>query len=348
MFRIYLDDILIHDPLLSSTGLVVSNPTLDITLNKTNALQFVIYPTNPHYDKVVKTTSIYTVYDDDILKFRGRLLNDTLNFNRAKSVYVEGDLAFLLDTIVRPFTLVGTPETYLHYILSQHNLKCGNDKKIELGRMNIDDERVRFTCGDYSTTYTAFTDGLVSNFGGYFRTRHVGDKTFLDYTKDIGKLSSQVIRFGDNMLDFSRSMDANDIFTRIIPLGTDGDGNYVSISSVNNGKDYLENAKAIRSMGVIEKAVPFDFTDNPRLVKILGKRYLESCLEATFSVELSIVDMHNLNVDVDEIDVGDKLRVQSDYHNIDQIFRCTSINYDMTVPYKSKYTFDANYADVLE
>ena len=42
---------------------------------------------------------------------------------------------------------------------------------------------------------------------------------YIDYVKQYGKISTQSIRFGENILDFQKYVKAEDIKTAIIPIG---------------------------------------------------------------------------------------------------------------------------------
>lgn len=83
--------------------------------------------------------------------------------------------------------------------------------------------------------------------GGYIRPRLTDGQRYIDLVAEYGKVNSQVIEFGLNMLDISEYISADNVFTVLIPLGAeqqDADGNNtgrLTIASVNSGKDYISD-----------------------------------------------------------------------------------------------------------
>ena len=106
MYVIKCDDYVLSDPRLKN--LFVSNPKLNLEVNKNGSLDFTIYSDHPYYDKLKRLKSIITVYQDNIIIFKGRIIDDELGFYNEKQVSVEGILAFLLDSVQEPFTYQGT------------------------------------------------------------------------------------------------------------------------------------------------------------------------------------------------------------------------------------------------
>ena len=104
MWKIYCDDYLLHDDRLS---LKVYQPRLEMELNKTGSFTFSIDTDHPYYSVIHRMKSIITVYQDDYLLFRGRVLEDELGFHNERQVSCEGELAFLLDSIQRPYESTG-------------------------------------------------------------------------------------------------------------------------------------------------------------------------------------------------------------------------------------------------
>ena len=118
-YRVYCDGLLLYRSKLSN--LKIFNPSVELELNKTGSFDFTVYPEHPYYGLIKKLKSIITIYQDDYRLFRGRVLDEEVGFHNQKSVSCEGDLAFLLDSVLRPFSLTGTPSTVLAYILELHN-----------------------------------------------------------------------------------------------------------------------------------------------------------------------------------------------------------------------------------
>lgn len=89
MYKVYSDSHLIYSDAIESLKII--QPKMNLELNKTGSFEFVIYPQHPYYDVLRKMKSIITVYQDDFMIFRGRILNDELGFHDEKQVFCEGE-----------------------------------------------------------------------------------------------------------------------------------------------------------------------------------------------------------------------------------------------------------------
>ena len=54
----------------------IFDPSLELEVNKTGSFVFTLFPSHPRYDLIRKLKSIITVYQDDYLLFRGRVLEE--------------------------------------------------------------------------------------------------------------------------------------------------------------------------------------------------------------------------------------------------------------------------------
>ena len=105
MWQITCDQYVLYDD--RHDLLRVLNPKLSLEVNTVGSLNFQIYESHPFFNEIKKLSSIVKVYRKNKLMFRGRVLEDKKDFNNAKQVDCEGELAFLLDSIYRPFDLTG-------------------------------------------------------------------------------------------------------------------------------------------------------------------------------------------------------------------------------------------------
>ena len=100
-YKIFCDDYCLYDSQLDDFQ--VGHPTLKQEVNCVDELKFTIYPSHPYFNNISKLSSIVTVYRDDNLIFKGRVISSNQGFHNEKEITCEGVLAFLLDTIIRPF-----------------------------------------------------------------------------------------------------------------------------------------------------------------------------------------------------------------------------------------------------
>ena len=345
MYRVYCDGQLIEHGRL--TELRIHNPSLEVELNKTGSFTFTIYPDHPRYDLIQRMKSIITIYDEDFLLFRGRVLDDEIGWHNEKTVSCEGDMAFLLDSIQRPYDFTGSIPEYLNMLLDSHNSQVEADKRFTLGNVTVTDANdyiVRSNI-EYTDTWTEMKSKLLDNLGGYLRVRYEGNVQYLDYLKDITLLAPQSIEFGRNLLDIKRIRKGADIATVIIPLGAkikDEEGKdtdaRLTIASVNNGEDFILDADGVAQYGTIVKQVIFDDITDPETLKQRGQAHLADSVNLPETLELTAADLAATGVDITAFHVGTMVRVFSRQHGIDQMFPASKMSIKLNDPAASKLT----------
>ena len=288
--------------------------------------------------------------------FMGRVLHDKKGFYKSKEVYCEGQLAFLLDSVQRPYSFQGdVPELFSQFI-SSHNNQVDNWKQFQVGNVTVTDpnDYINRESSQYPNTLDELNEKLVDKLGGYLVPRLQNGIRYLDYLKAPGKKNSQVIEFGKNLLDITEYITADEVFTVLIPLGAklkDEEGNEtgrLTIESVNEGKDYIENELGISLFGRIVRTKEWDdITIADNLLRA-GNAHLESAIEMAVSIVIKAYDLHIADVEAELICVGDDVRVISPPHGIDAFFRCTRIELDLLEPGNSVYTFGFSFTTLTE
>lgn len=87
MYQVKCDDNYIYDPRVKELKII--SPVLSVELNKTGSFDFIIPPQNPCYNLISKLKSIITIYQDGEEIWRGRVLNDKIDFYKRKQVECE-------------------------------------------------------------------------------------------------------------------------------------------------------------------------------------------------------------------------------------------------------------------
>ena len=158
----------------------------------------------------------------------------------------ESELAFLVDSIQRPFSFTGTAADLFRQFITNHNAQVGTEQRFILGNCDISDS-VTISESEYLTTWESIQKKLLDVFGGYVWIRHETNGIYIDYLKELNYLSPQKIEFGKNLLDLKRETKGEDIATAIIPIGENG----MTIESVNKCVDYVYNQEAVDTYGWI-------------------------------------------------------------------------------------------------
>lgn len=337
MYTIYADDALLYSP--GDEELSVLSPVLETSCNAAGTLTFVLLPAHPLYDKLQKLKTRIRVMQDDEILWRGRVLETETDFYRQKTVTCEGELTYLVDSVLHPYKLAdydGTAAGLFRLYLTRHNEAVSEAQQFQIGNVDIETLSSVENMG-YGNTWDEISDNLIDIHGGFLRIRHEDGARYLDWTKASGTSCGQVIRFGENLLDLSEYVSASEVVTCLIPYAGQGDSK-ITISSVNGGKDYIEDAAGIALYGRIWGVTEFDAKDASTLLE-MAKENLQKRLKETITITISAVDLHLLDVNAESFRVGDKVRVVSPPHGIDAEYTCTAISLDLVSPDQSEYTF---------
>ena len=225
MYTVYAGTRLLYHPKLVEDGFVIYNPVVTLEANKSGSFQFTMPVTNSAYNFLEKMKTVITVYNDGEEIFRGRILNDERDFYNNKVIYCEGEMAFLLDSVIRPYT-PSEPQTireFLVDILDMHNAQVDEFKRFTMGQCDIGvdmGQEFRWPVEDYTSAWGVI-QGLLDYFGGYIRTRLENGVRYFDYISSYNHTNTQVVAFGENLLDISHYISAENVITTLIPLGVD-------------------------------------------------------------------------------------------------------------------------------
>lgn len=356
MYTIYADGQLVYAPTLSGEGYAAISPKVEVEVNKAGSAGFVLPPGNVMYDRIQKLKSVVTIYDRDEEIFRGRVLHDEKDFYNRKDIYCEGELAFLMDTIVRPYSHKGGVEALFRKFVDNHNSQVDSWKQFRPGIVTVTDpnDYIARASSGYPNSADEMNAKLVKLLGGYLRPRLSEGIRYLDYVEEYGSVSGQAIEFGRNLLDISEYISAEDVFTVLIPLGADqqdADGNSagkLTITSVNDGKDYIEDSNAVSLFGRIVRIHEWDNVTLATNLLRKGKQYLAEGIEMAVSLSIKAVDLHLLDVDTDRIKLGDYIRVISLPHRLDKYFLCSKISYDLVNPQNTEFTLGAAFTSLTD
>lgn len=337
MYTIYADDALLYSP--GDEELSVLSPMLETQCNAAGTLTFVLLPEHPMYSSLHKMRTRIVVKQDDEIIWRGRVLETETDFYRQKTVTCEGELTYLVDSVLHPYKLAdydGTAAGLFRLYLTRHNEAVSEAQQFQIGNVDIETLSSVENTG-YANTWDEISDNLIDIHGGFLRIRHEDGARYLDWTKESGTSCGQVIRFGENLLDLSEYVSASEVVTCLIPCAGQGDSQ-ITIASVNGGKDYIEDAAGIALYGRIWGVTEFDTKDASTLLE-MAKENLQKRLKETITITISAVDLHLLDVNAESFRVGDKVRVVSPPHGIDAEYTCTAISLDLVNPDQSEYTF---------
>jgi hypothetical protein len=340
MYKIKADGVVFYAPSSDDMALQVLSPKASFELNKAGSLTFTVLPGNVMYHNLHKLKTVVTLEQDDEIVFCGRVLETVTDLHNQKEVYCEGELAFLLDSLQRPYKFDGKSADLFRQLLTVHNEQTEDYKHFEPGIVTaVDDEDTSNVTGDsFSDTLSEIRSLLVDEHEGYLRVRRENGVRYLDYVSTFDQPCSQEINFGVNMIDIENKVNAQEVCTILVPVGKLINGEYTNIKKVNDGKDYIEDTEGVEKYGRIVKTRNWDDVTDPGELLSLGLKHMAK-LKAETTLTITAIDMHACGVDVDSIHLGDTVHLHSIPHGLDKDEVCTAVELDIENPEKSDYTF---------
>jgi len=345
MYRVYSDGQLIYHSQLESMQIL--NPSIELEVNKTGSFVFTMHQDHPRYGLIQKLKSIITVYQGEYLLFRGRVLDDAIGWHNEKEIICEGELAFLLDSQLRPYDFTGSITEYIQMLLDSHNAQVEAEKRFVLGKVTVTDANdyiVRSNI-EYTDTWKEMNDKLLGILGGYLHVRHEDGVHYLDYLKEYTLLAPQKITFSKNLLDLKRIRKGSEIATAVIPLGAkiqDAEGKdtdkRLTVESVNGGLDVIVDEEAKAQYGYIVKSVIFDDVTEPGNLMTKGKAHLASLVKSLESIELTAADMATTGQDITSFHLGTWVETESTPHGINQRFLVSKLAINLSDPGANRMT----------
>ena len=351
VYTVYCDNELLFDPRIDE--LAIFNKKIALEVNKTGSFDFKIYPSHPMYDRIKRLKSSIEVYQDAYLVFRGRVLDDKLDFNNAKDVICEGDLAFLNDGIVRPYTYSGSVSGFLSYILAEYNAQVEVAKRFVLGNVTVTDPNDYITRSSITaaSAWDVVNDKLIKLLGGYIRIRRSGGINYVDYLEDSTAQSLQEIKLGENLLDLNKEIKGQDIVTALIPygakLGNDTDER-LTIAAVNGGIDYVFNQDAVDAYGWIFATKTWDDVTVGDNLLTKAAAELASRINLSVSLDVSAIDLSMTDDQIDELRFFEYVKINSPAHQLNEFMLIQKLTIDMDNPQNNKLTLGTQYATFSE
>lgn len=363
MYKVYSDDYLLYNPEIES--LKIFSPKLELELNKTGSFDFLIYPEHPYFDKLEKLNSIITVYQDDYLIFRGRILNEQQGFYNEKQVSCEGELAFLCDSIQRPYDFMSgdkhtTIEDLFTFFINNHNAQVAEDRRFIVGNITVTDPNNYIVRSDstYLNTWDSINQKLIETNGGYLWIRHEADGNYIDYLEDFNTISNQSIEFGKNLLNIDKVIKGEDIATALIPLGAKAEESEDRLTieelpddltgDICKKKDYVYSPEAVEKYGWIFKTQSWDDVTQASNLLLNGKAALSELINQSITIELNGFDLAAMDKDISGFKLGVYVPVKTTPHGLNNNFLVKKLSIELTNPQNNVLTLGVTYLAFTE
>ena len=344
MYSIYADGTCIYSDVFAVDSMKVINPKLTLEDNGAGSLAVTLPPHNAGYASIVRMVTDISVQKDGEEIWAGRVLSESEDFYRNRILYCEGELAYFNDSTQPPAEYSGmSVRGYLERLIAVHNSKVAANRRFTLGAVTVVDKNFPTYYTNHDKTMAVF-NALVEQYGGHLRVRKVNGVRYLDYLAEYPDTCSQVIQFGSNIIDFTKQWDSTEFATVIVPLGNRLEDSpiealdaYLTVESVNHGSMYVQSNEAVAVYGWIEKAVTWDDVSDPAVLLEKAKAYLSDIQFDNMGLELSVLDLHYLDVDVEAVKLLDEIRVISRPHGLDRMFPVTKLEIPLDSPEQTQF-----------
>lgn len=340
-------EIKIYDGHEDQQGIVIQSPYINgLKVSKDSKItqktvgipdfRFAINIQNPGWNRIRPLRTLIRVFNsqDGKQEFAGRILKPTQIMTVEGLATIEyeaeGFLAYLQDSNQRHGEYRDiTPRGFLQVIVDNHNRQVEPHKRMKLGDVtvtNTTDNVYRYL--GYEKTFPTIQDKLIDRLGGYLKLREESDGLYLDYLEDVGEFKNEPIRLGRNLKEMRREIDPTNVITRALPLGAriesddpdavDASQARITIESVNNGLDYIDDPDLIDEFGIIEGEIAFDDVNLPSILKTRGEQFIASQKAAKLTYQITPVDLSSLDQSLESFETDNYYPIVNQLFDINE------------------------------
>lgn len=373
MYTITVDDKDLYIP--DSEDYQVSSATISINTDSVAYLDMDIPCTNKGLKEIKQQASIVRVYDNDVLRYKMFVDNIDYDFDNTAKVSCTSVLAYLKDSLVRPYSTVDSEEGitapssvngYFSWLIEQHNKNIRDTKKyfyvgVNQGAMMDRNNHIYRASTEVPTTSDEIKNKILDTYGAYISLTFNGDLNVINLYADVHDSNEQVIDFGVNLLDLTKSVNTESSYTAVRPTGavpkTENNSTSlpITISSIPDGLskwssdvykkgDVVYSISGVRDYGYKEcEYSNTDITDVEYLYRA-SVAYLSKLVNPYLTIDVKAVDLSLLYMDkYSPMEVGQAVRVRSEPHGVDEYLRISEITIDLLDPSNDSYTLGESY-----
>lgn len=332
-------------------------------INSIDSFSFSVLPSNAGFDKIHDYSTLVSVYNTNKKRyeFQGRVLYSSRMMDSSgkisKDVVCESYLGFLCDSVQEyVYERNWTVKELLGFILNQHNSQVEEYKKIAIGEMTVTDPNDNLYLGiQRNNSWKTIEEKLIKKLGGEIRFRVEDGVIYLDYLKEIGERLTTEIALSKNMKSITREDNPSDYITRLIPLGCklkneDGEEleERLDITSVNEGKNYIENEAAVKMYGIRYGYVTYDNVTIASNLLSKGKTYLQENSKVKVKYSITALDLSLLKMDINDFDVYNYHPIKNRLLGIDDVARVIKKTIDICEEVKSTIEVGDNFKSLSD
>ena len=374
-YKVLYDNQLLFDPYTDDR---ITDTKLSSKLNAASYFDFAIAPTHSLYSKLAERAGEVRIYFNNLILFKGEISQIEEDFEGNYSVSCTGVLDYLTATRVRPYSTIegeqplkapSSYDGYFQWLIDQHNSNCLDSRKhfsvgVNQGNMLDKNNYIYRSSEQRPTTASEIEDKILNSAGGYLFVRYQDDLNILDLYADVHDVNTQIIDYGVNMLDFTKTTTAEGQYTSVVATGytpdppegqtdvkmkpitlegcTDG-GTPYSSTIVKMG-DRVYDVEAVKRYGYHEYYVSnTDITTYDGLLYYACKT-LNTLLSPALTISVKAVDLALIMGDkYKHLQLGQAVRIRSKPRKVDEYLMVNSIDLDLMNPENTTFDLGASY-----
>lgn len=374
-YRVLYDNQLLFDPYTDDR---ITDTKLSSKLNAASYFDFTIAPTHSLYSKLAERAEEVRIYFNRLILFKGEITQIEEDFEGNRSVSCTGVLDYLTATRVRPYSTVegeqplkapSSFDGYFQWLIDQHNSNCLDSRKhfsvgVNQGNMLDKNNYIYRSSEERPTTASEIEDKILNSAGGYLFVRYQDDLNILDLYADVHDVNTQIIDYGVNMLDFTKTTTTESQYTAVVATGytpdppdgqTDAkmkpitlegctDGGTPYSSTIVKMGDKVYDVEAVNRYGYHEY-----YASNTDIKTYDGLLYyacktLNTLLSPALTIAVKAVDLALIMGDkYQHLQLGQAVRIRSKPRKIDEYLMVNSIDLDLMNPENTTFDLGASY-----
>ena len=374
-YKVLYDNQLLFDPYTRDH---ITDTKLSSKLNAASYFDFTIAPTHSLYSKLEERAGEVRIYFNNLILFKGEITKIDEDFDGNYSVSCTGVLDYLTATRVRPYSTVegeqplkapSSFDGYFQWLIDQHNSNCLDSRKrfsvgVNQGNMLDKNNYIYRSSEQRPTTASEIEDKILNSAGGYLFARYQDDLNILDLYADVHDVNTQIIDYGVNMLDFTKTTTAESQYTAVVatgytpnppegqpdvkmkPITLEGcaDGGTPYSSTIVKMGDRVYDVEAVNRYGYHEYYVSnTDITTYDGLLYYACKT-LNTLLSPALTISVKAVDLALIMGDkYKHLQLGQAVRIRSKPRKVDEYLMVNSIDLDLMNPENTTFDLGASY-----
>lgn len=374
-YKVLYDNQLLFDPYTDDR---ITDTKLSSKLNAASYFDFTISSTHSLYSKIEERAGEVRIYFNNLILFKGEITKIEEDFEGNYSVSCTGVLDYLAATRVRPYSTVegeqplkapSSYDGYFQWLINQHNSNCLDSRKrfsvgVNQGNMLDKNNYIYRSSEQRPTTASEIEDKILNSVGGYLFVRYRDDLNILDLYADVHDVNTQIIDYGVNILDFTKTTTAETQYTAVVATGytpdppegqTDvkmkpitlegcADGGTPYSSTIIKMGDRVYDVEAVARYGYREYYVSnTDIKTHDGLLEYACKT-LNTLLSPALTISVRAVDLALiLGEKYQHLQLGQAVRVRSKPRKVDEYLMVNSIDLDLMNPENTTFDLGASY-----